>query len=457
MIRLMKNKVIDELKDESGAGTAFALFFAAMSLAVGGLAIDASNAWSVKQRLQGATDVSAHAAALSLAYPGSAGMDGSISDIAIDALLVNMPESQFGVALQDTDVVVGYWDPTAKQLGKLSTDDSGNELLQAVSVTARLDGEVGNVVPTFILKLIGFDYWQISATSVFVRATPDCFDGGFIANGTVNIASNNDFTNGFCIHGNGGVDVNSNILFGSGVRVSMPNSALVEDGGMFALKGTGHTWEDGMSNQVADQWLQPSLATVASLEQTFADLADPTNLRTPSYITNKTVNKFSVLPNQPLSAGQLLPNAVNVIDCPNKGLDFPDNMTVENVVIIADCKVNFGQDALVRNAIIATTDTGNQSFNASASLQLGEDDSCADGGGVSLFTMGDAHFSAQTEWFGVELIAQGDAHISAKADGIEGVSIETGGDIFATSNLSFGACNEGIDHYRDLYIVRMVN
>ena len=111
---------------------------------------------------------------------------------------------------------------------------------------------------------------------------------------------------------------------------------------------------------------------------------------------------------------------------------------------------------MVTNAIIATTNTSNQSLNAAASLQLGLDDSCADGGGVTLITLGDAHFSAQTEWYGAEVIANGDVHISANADGIEGVSIQAAGDIKATSNLGMGLCNSGVDHYKEQYQVRMV-
>ena len=54
------------------------------------------------------------------------------------------------------------------------------------------------------------------------------------------------------------------------------------------------------------------------------------------------------------------------------------------------------------------------------------------------------------------MIANGDVHISAIAGGIEGISVESGGDIFATSNLGFGLCNRNVDHYREHYIIRMV-
>ena len=453
---LHKNKILDELSDESGAGTTYAMFMAFICICIGGLAIDTSNVWSIKQRLQAATDISAHAAAVSINYPGEVGLDGTTSEIAIAELLVNMPDAKFGTALQESDVQIGYWDPSISSMSESRLSASGVSLNRAVGVTARLDGEVGDNVATFILKAVGFDYWSVNATSIYMLGSPTCFDDGFLADGIVDISSNNSFVNGFCMHGNSGVDVNSSIVFGSGVRVSMPDSSLTTEGGMFALKGTNHTWEDGMANQLGDQVLSARLASQAAISASISALMNPSHADTPDYITVSTVNRLSIRSNKPLAAGQLVPNAVNIINCPNKGLSFPDGINVENMVIIADCQINFDSNDYVANAIIATTDTGNQSFNASSGLQLGQPDNCAPGGGVTLITMGESHFAASIAWDGVELFSHGDVHISAQANGINGVHIESAGDIKATSNLSFGSCTGGIDHYRDYNIVQMV-
>ena len=366
-----KNKVLlQELADERGAGTAFAMLFALICIGIGGLAIDSANVWSVKQRLQSATDISAHAAAISMVFPDDPdGPTGTPTEVAIATLLANAPEAQFGVALQASDVEIGFWHPVAGKVIESHLDELGNNLDKAISVTARLDGEVGNVVPTFLLKLIGFDYWKVSTRSVFIRDTPWCVDGGFIAAGMVDIASNNAFYNGFCMHGNEGVDVNDNVIFGEGVRLSMPDSASIDDGGMLALKGTTYDWADGKDNQIGDQWLEPSLSTVASITAIKAALLDPYSPNLPDYFNNQVpdVIEINVTPATPLTADQLASGAIYDISCPNKGLDIPDDIVISDVIIIADCKINFGQGAVISSSTILTTNTGTQSMNGPSS------------------------------------------------------------------------------------------
>lgn len=463
---LIKNKFRSFADDESGAGTVFAIFMAVMCIGVAGLAIDSSNAWSTKQRLQSATDIAAHAAALEMVWPGDRA-EATPAAAAINALLVNMPQSRYGVALDAQDVVIGNWDPSTRQMTNSSVDSEGNPLNHAVQVTSRLDGVVGNLVPTYMLKMIGFMNWEINTRSVFIRDTPGCANDGFIAAGIVNFASNNELTNGFCVHGNQGVDVNSNILFGHGVHISMPNSALASDGGMFQLRGTNHNWVDGMENQVGDRYLTPYLTSLPSISSMLTNLQIPSHADQPSYITDPTVYHITVSPGGGngngnnggggLQQSDLHANAVNVIDCPNSGLDFPAGFVLQEMVIVADCKVSFKEGVLIEDVVIATSQLGNQSFSASANVQFGRDDDCAEGGGVTLITPGNAHLAAQVDWFGAQIIAHGDVHISANSNGVEGVSVHAGGDIFATSNLSFGLCSGGVDHYREHYMVRMVN
>ena len=455
-----KSNILKAAADESGAGTFFAMSFAFVSIAVGGLAVDASNVWSVKQRLQSATDISAHAAAIDMISPGTFPADLSTADIAIATLLTNMPDSKFGTALQASDVVVGYWDSALLRVTGDPLTASGDERDPAVGVTARLDGNVGNVVPTFLLRLIGFDYWQVSTTAVFALVLPDCFNGGFIARGRVDIASNNEFINGFCIHGNGGVDVNSNIIFGDGVRVSMPDSRLAEDGGLFDLKGTGHTWVEGYEQQVGNQVLIPDLSTPEAVVDSIDILGSLDNPDLPSYIKTDEdhgVQEYTIHANETLDSTNLVLEAINIIDCPQSGLDIVEGLVIDNVIIIADCKINFGNGSVVSNAIIATTNTHSHSMNSPSSVQFGAEDACdQDSGGVTLITEGGMSLAAQNEWNGARLIAVGDVHIAAKENGINGLSVETNGNIFATSNLGMGFCNGGVDPYAEDRIIRMI-
>ncbi|MBL4808093.1 MAG: Tad domain-containing protein [Rhodobacteraceae bacterium] len=444
MLSYSKN-VLNFAEDESGAGTVFALGWAVICIAIGGFAIDVTNAWSVEQRLQSSTDIAAHAAAAQLIRGGN---NATPASEAIATVAMNLPESRFGNPLIESDVTVGYWDFSSHTLV-----EGGSQT--AVRVVTRLDGVNGKVVPTFLLKIIGINFWEMNAQSVFIVDTPACANDGFIAGGIVDISSNNTFVNGFCIHGNQGVDINSSILFGEGVRITMPNSALMEDGGMFAEKGSDHNYVDGRENQVGDQYLEPSLATMSNIEQMLDNLADPTHPDQPDYITNMTVNRIPLRRANAFDITDLVPNAVNIIECRN-AVVIPDTGVIRDVVIIAECAINFAGGAVVENAIIANTDTGNHSMDAPSGLQLGRDDHCAPGGGVTIISPGEVHFAAQMEWYGTQLIANGDVHISANVDGIEGLSVQTEGDIKATSNMDMGQCGGGVDHYVEQKIVRMV-
>jgi len=464
----IKKTIVDEITDDSGAGTAFAMMFALICIGIGGLAIDASNVWSIKQRLQAATDTAAHAAAVQLVWPSNSIYSGTSAAVATAAILKNMPETSFGISIDPSDVVLAYWDEDTKSLTNSQTNASGGETLRAIAVTSRLDGNVGNVVPTFILKLIGFDYWEVATSSVFVRDTPFCVYGGFIANGEVTTTANDVYTNDFCLHGNKGVKATNNNRFGTGVRVTMPNPAFTEDGGMFAI-GPNNTWDEGMVNQVGEDYISTEIATLASVEATIAELSSYDNPTKPSYITVPDVNSISLSSNETINDSDettLITGAINIVSCTkgNSGksggtMVIPDGTTLSNMIIVTDCSVNFKSGSYLTNVTIATNYSGNDAaLDASSGAQFGNDDGCSGGGGVSLFTTGRAHFAAGAEWFGTEVVATGDISMAAQASGVEGASFISNSDISITANAEFGAgaCSGGIDRYKDLFFVRMV-
>jgi len=469
-----KSRILKAAADENGAGTFFAMSFAFVCIGVGGLAVDASNVWSVKQRLQSATDISAHAAAIDLVFPDTFSVGESTSDVAISTLLINMPDSKFGTALQASDVVIGYWDPSTKRVGESATSAGGAELDMAVGVTARLDGNVGNVVPTFLLRLIGFDYWQVSTTAVFVRDSPTCFNGGFIAGGKVNYpAGGGDdsvFLNGFCIHGNEGVDFQGHADFGDGVRLSMPNKAPTGDGGMLTLGGTDYTWNPSQEAQVGSQNLTPRLTTPTAINDIIATLISPTSdPERKTYVTDDNVYGDGIADNGvedpgPLPMGNTddilvvaQPNAVSIIDCPPSGLDIPAGTTLSDRVIIADCPIKIGADAILENTIIVTTfDGGRDSISAASAITVGTHVCGGVGGEVSLITPGDVKIAAQSAWNGAQVISGGDVKIAANSSNLNTISVEAAGDIDVTPGHTFGLCDQGIDPYATQYEIRMV-
>ena len=80
-----------------------------------------------------------------------------------------------------------------------------------------------NASRNFLLRLVGRDTFDVRVESVYSTYYPGCFTEGFVAEGVVDVQSNNNFSNGFCIHSNEYVSMNQNNYFEPGTVVSMPN------------------------------------------------------------------------------------------------------------------------------------------------------------------------------------------------------------------------------------------
>ncbi len=126
-----------------------------------------------------------------------------------------MPPGRYGAIVRPEDVVFGRWNETSRSF----VPDAGSR--SAVQVTAWQVDERGNPVDTYLLRILGIDDWQLFRTSVFSTYRPSCLREGFVADGVVDLQSNNTYTNGFCIHSNSYVSLNSNNTFEPGTVVSM--------------------------------------------------------------------------------------------------------------------------------------------------------------------------------------------------------------------------------------------
>ena len=97
---------------------------------------------------------------------------------------------------------------------------------------------------------------------------------------------------------------------------------------------------------------------------------------------------------------------------------------------------------------------GDANITTAAGVRLGVPDNCAKGGGVQIFSNATMTFSSTTSFDGVQLVAAGDIALGARDMGINGISAQSGGNIFLTSNNMFGLCSGGapdlftVDYYR---------
>lgn len=416
------------LRDDSGAGTAFSLFLVLTLLMVGGYAVDLQYVLTARTRLQNTADAAAHAALLARDTMSAS----DAADRAVEIAMGNMPPDLHGVTVEARDVEFGFWDETAAKFIPDANSRSG------VRVTARRIEERENPVPTFLFKLVGLDHWNISAVSTFMTYNPSCLREGFVANGVVDLQSNNLYSNGFCIHSNTYVSLNSNNTFEPGTIVSMANLSDIE------LPNSGYKTNIGLEQALREgSW---NIRIVSRIARIIEQLENFDSRRMPDYIVTAG---YEILPSRLVTAANLVPGHAYKYTCGSKGnstLTFDNNVVVDRNVIITDCEIRYNAGVQLENAILVSKSTDAKAHTAPSGLIVGRDDHCAEGGGAQLLTLGGMSFPADLHIYGGQLLAVGDIEFSANADGVEGAAMVAGGQISGTSNMNMGFCGTGTEN-----------
>ena len=401
------------------------MFILIGTLFVGGYAIDVGNVMTARTQLQIAADASAHAALLTRELKS----EGEAIAAAHEIALLNMPESVFGTVLNDADIVFGEYDSNAQSF----VPKSGSR--GAVQVTTRRTLENGNEVATYLLKLVGLDDWNLTTTAIFTTYRPTCLREGFVAEGPVDVQSNNTYSNGFCIHSNSYVSLNSNNYFEPGTVVSMPNLDDIE------LPNSGFKTNTGLADALREgSW---NIRIINRIDALISGLSTFDPLYLPSYITSNTKKGFS---SRSVTQADLEEGRLHTYSCSGGApLTIKADVIVKNVVIVTSCEIKFEQGVQIINSVIASTATSSKSMSASSGLQVGLNDNCAIGGGSQLVTAGSMSFPSDLQIYGSQLLAKNDISFSANADGIQGAAIVAGGTISGTSNMAMGFCGTGMD------------
>ena len=235
MRRLIKS-VRNWIDDERGGIAIFGLYIFMSILIMAGLAIDMSQLVNNKTKLQIAADTAAHAA---LYNRDTKSADDSKA-AALAVANAAMPSGRYGDVLKLTDIHFGTYDSATQSF---TIDESSRK---AVLVTTNQLAERANPVSSFLLQFISFARWDVSVDSVFVTYRPTCLREGFVADGVVDIQSNNEFWSGFCIHSNDHLELNSNNTFEAGTIVSIPDE---ED---LVLPNSGLTTNDGLQQALRE-------------------------------------------------------------------------------------------------------------------------------------------------------------------------------------------------------------
>ncbi|WP_375175685.1 pilus assembly protein TadG-related protein [Pseudooceanicola sp.] len=412
------------VRDPSGSMTILSLYFLAGLLAVSALAIDFAYLLAARNQLQVAADAAAHAAI----YYRETNPSSDAKLKAVELAQHAMPASEYGTVLRAEDVEFGHWDYATRTF----TPDPYS--LDAVRVRPGRTAARGNAVSAHLFKMVGEPFWDLAAQAVFVGFRPHCFREGFVGEDVVDVQSNNGFQDGFCIHSNRYVSVNSNNTWEAGTIVSMPDSSEVD------LPRSGFETNEGL--QAALRNGQYRLRILNKLERIHDDLYLASGSYLPNYVSGSAP---IILSSKKLGTTDFLPGRVHRVTCSGQSVTIEAGSVLQYVVMVTDCPVKFGQGVTLEDAVIFTRSTDDKSVYAASSLQIGKNDNCATGGGAQIITYGGMDVPSDLRFFGGQVIAKGPVSFSANAGGIQGASIVSGSTISGTSNMTMGFCDNGME------------
>jgi hypothetical protein len=250
----------------------------------------------------------------------------------------------------------------------------------------------------------------------------------------VDIQSNNNYTDGFCVHSNQYVSINQNNYFEPGTIVSMPNISDLE------MPASGFERNEGLEQALRSGSYR--LRVINQLPEIIANMGTYGNEWMPDYITSSTIRTVT---GTTFNAASFTPGRIHILNCPAGSATIANNSVLQNIVISTNCRIAFGKGVRLENVIIATSSTHARSFNGPNGVHIGLNDNCATGGGSQLLTLGSMTFASNLSVFGGQLLAAGNISFTANADGIQGVSFIAGGEISGTSNMDMGFCDNGME------------
>ncbi|MBI1173122.1 hypothetical protein GC209_17160 [bacterium] len=438
MMRNSLSRLGNFAHDQCGSMTAFGLYIFVAGLMLTGLAVDYGNLVQSKARQQVNVDSVAHTALVQREFNTPA--VATQMALAIDE--ANMPASKFGDLINSADVEFGSWDPATRSF----TVDPNSR--QALRVTAHQTSSYGNSIPTFLLKLVGTDSWDLATQAIYTTYNPACLTEGFVAEDVVNISSNDSYFNDFCIHSQNYVSLSSNNYFEAGTSVSMPDlSKLV-------LPASGYTTNIGLQDALSAS--SYNIRILPLLPKIIAALGASNVDYLPTYVTSATPVALST--KKALAQSDLSEGHIYTADCStgNGTLTISNSVILSKVAIVTNCNVKFGNGSVMQDAVIATTSTDSKSFTGTSGIQIGKNDNCATGGGAQLLTLGGVSFPAALSVYGGQIVAEKDITFSANANGIQGASFISGGQITGTSNMNMGNCNSGMEENFSAEYFRLV-
>jgi Flp pilus assembly protein TadG len=418
---IQKTKANAFLRDEQGGITVLNVYFTIVMCILAGIAIDMSMLTKTRTQLQVAADAAAHAA---LTTRELNDFQTSV-DAAMDIANANMPAASYGVGLEEGDIMFGTYDKASRTF---TVDQTSRDAVYVMTERAAADS---NPVSSFLLKFAGFDEWDVRTSSVYETYIPICFREGFVAEEFIDLQSGNGFSDGFCVHSNSHIEVNNGNNFQDGVIVSMPNQEDI-------VRPTNDTGNTGLDKALRSY--KYDIKILNRLQEIEDNLTTPGHRYYRDWLTTKTVKKITEPKNQvKMTMADFTEGQIHDVNCTAANPTLTLNGPFQNVGIITNCPIVFGNGVVLVDATIITHDESNASWSTPNGLVLGKDDKCAAGGSVQLLSWGSVDSASGLEIYGSQIIVAGNISFTSNAIG-QGAAVVAGGTIDTTSGITMAYC-----------------
>jgi len=444
----MKTPPIPFLKkfihDDSGGMTYFALVTFMIVVIFSGISLDSTSAWRTRTILQTASDATAYAAIRALEDAGNASIDNngknSIWNQVSTLADANLDGASKGSAITSSSLAYGTWDTAT------NTFTETNDNVTAIRVRATRSTANDNPLPTFLLNFSGMKSWNIQ-TETIAYMDSGCNVADIAAGGVFEMTSNNAVYGEYCIYGQGGIKVSSNNTFSDDTILSVDSFATLNwpsSTGMGTVVGRGTAesaadliYSDILTEKTPAAPNIPNISTLATnyLTGYYSEL--------PGYI-NPSASIITISAKNVKYTNFLAGRVYEVVCGGSHGTkaQFFRNSYISDVVIVAECNVQLGNNSVFEDVVLITTSTDTKSVYGANGVTLGVDDNCASGGGVDIYTAGNFSSASGMQLFGANIFAAGSVNIAAKSNGIGGLIIHADGDIKLTSQASLGGCQD---------------
>jgi len=470
--------------DENGSGTVFSVFGVLICLVLAGSAIDITNAWRNRELMKATADAAAHAGLVALVQGYEKDM---VLERAKSVAEINMPYARFGPITFETvnskekkeAFALRHYDTRTNSLVSFGAPN-------AVVVTLERSRRGGNPVPTFLLRLVGFNYWDIAARGVAVAATTKrCnTNDGIFARGKITLASQNKIGAGFCLHSQDAVWLPQNNTFESGSWVSVPNleecrnkCTDVANPGIRAISAnmiladldpyidsiySAFTGNDVSNLAKTSFFLSRSLDTDLSA-------IDEIGIKTEELKTGDIVElspmQFSRMRELPAGLTYKVTCAQNgsgkntVLQFGGIGAEF----IMEDAALMTNCSINFGDRAKVVGSLIVTTREQNTTTISADSGVLAGDPAQTCNTSQRTIIMSKSKLSVPADFTSsnVTLVVGDDVTIAAmpgSSDQVsKGLSIHANGQVQIAAGHTFESCkNKSSNLIPRIQVIRLV-